>query len=245
MSNSITVHGQEIKYAHRPEFFKKVEEGKWEPESFDVLDDCLEEGMIFIDIGAWQGVLSIYAARKRCIVYAIECDPVSYYELKDNLEANDIDIYDVETSVIAISDSFGLAPLGTNSSYGSSESTLLKREGDTAEKYVATMELPRWINHFEIDINEVCLIKIDIEGGELLLIKGALGFLSEHRPPLYIAFHPGWFPDYENDVQYIIDSLFPIYKFLSPAIKNQKEYSEEDFRVGMQNSEHSYVLISR
>ncbi len=29
MSNSITVHGQEIKYAHRPEFFKKVEEGKW------------------------------------------------------------------------------------------------------------------------------------------------------------------------------------------------------------------------
>lgn len=244
MSNSITVHGQEIKYAHRPEFFKKVEEGKWEPESFDVLDKYLEEGKLFIDIGAWQGVLSIYAAKNGCIVFAIECDPVAIEELDDNLEANKIGC-DVFSTEIAISDSLGSAMLGTNSSYGSSESTLLDRKGDAKGYSVTTMELPRFISRSGINIDDVCLIKIDIEGGELLLIKGALGFLSEHRPPLYIAFHPGWFPDYENDVQYIIDSLFPIYKFLSPAIKNQKEYSEEDFRVGMQNSEHSYVLISR
>lgn len=64
MNNSITVHGVEIRYAHKHEFFRHVEEGKWEPESFDVLDKYLVEDMIFIlglgkesaSTGYWNGI---------------------------------------------------------------------------------------------------------------------------------------------------------------------------------------------
>src|SRR6185295_5767667 len=63
-------------------FWESVRNGQWEPETFRAIDHFIVPGRVFIDIGAWNGVFSIYAAKKSAWVIATEPDPVAYDKLQ-------------------------------------------------------------------------------------------------------------------------------------------------------------------
>ena len=43
-------------------FWHRVVAGDWEPDSFRVLDRMLFPGCTYVDVGAWIGPLTLYAA---------------------------------------------------------------------------------------------------------------------------------------------------------------------------------------
>ncbi len=239
---AINFRGKELIYANQKGFFKLVELGQWETETFDVLDKYIVPGKSFIDIGAWCGILSIYAAKIGAIVYSVEPDQISFDELYLNMVENNFP-QKWDTHNIAISNKNGKANLNSMSNaFGNSESSLMERGIIDGEKEVNTQTIGEYIRVQEI-IN-ICLIKIDIEGGEYLLINDeTLDTLKKcDYPTLYISFHPSWIPDMKN----LIQNFIPFLEKYTMFNRLMKEVSIEDFETAMQHtSDHSFLLTHK
>ncbi len=54
----------------------KLEQGRWEPETFATLKEFLDSETVYLDIGGWVGVLPFWAARIARRVIAVDPDPV-------------------------------------------------------------------------------------------------------------------------------------------------------------------------
>lgn len=97
---------------------------------------------------------------------------------------------------------------------GLSVSTLLSsndgniKNGQTA--IIKTIKLETILDKLQIDMNNVCLIKIDIEGGEKYVVPSLLDILNKYKPKLYISVHFCYL--YKDDAFNIIRMLFEIYK---------------------------------
>ena len=83
-----------------------------EPEMLDWLDENLQEGDIFFDVGANVGIYSIYAAlrKPKARVYAFEPEYSNLHQLKMNIINNDL-LNNVIPFAIAISDQTGVSYL--------------------------------------------------------------------------------------------------------------------------------------
>ena len=149
---------------------------------------------VFIDIGANNGVYSLFASRIAKKVYAFEPFSAASQVLKERLADNSIE--NVILCEKALGDKteeklfYFPSPenLGTGS-FIKDFHPLNASEGVSLQVCNATEALRE--NH----INEAALIKIDAEGSEFSILKGLLPFLQIHRP--YIIFE--YFPSSSND----------------------------------------------
>lgn len=241
MQHKIKIRNQEITVNGRVEFWKQVESNKWEPDTFDVLDMYVKPGVKVIDIGAWQGAISIYSKMLGAEVHAIEPDPVAYGQLVDNLKANDIT--NGLSYNIAISDFNGEAELNSMASeFGNSESSLINRGFVKSTSVIEAWTLSMFLQTKRIDLKRTDLIKIDIEGGEVLVLTEALPFIKEFTPIIYLALHPAWIPEFEKFEGWIIKELFPIYDFKSPYDLNGS-LTPDEFKAQIKSGNHSFVLV--
>ena len=69
-------------------YWKLVNQGKWEPETFSVFDSNIDEQTLFIDVGGWIGSTSLYAAQIAKKTLILEPDPIAFKRLKENLDLN-------------------------------------------------------------------------------------------------------------------------------------------------------------
>lgn len=150
----------------------------------------LSKGDIFIDVGAWMGPYTMVAAKlvgKQGYVYAIEPDPIAAKMLKRNIYLNKLN--NVSIAPIAIADNDDKIKIGTYNSkqFGNSATTIDCRamNGECVE-IVESKTLPSFVESNDIHPN---LIKIDIEGGEYKLFKGAKNFIIRERPKLILEIH--------------------------------------------------------
>lgn len=237
----IIKNGHEIKFKSRPEFWMEVENGNWESDTFKVFDRYIKPNSTFIDIGAWNGVCSIYASKLGAKVFTLEPDPNIYCELTENLKINKCKLKFFYP--LAISDKEGLVILNTQSSFGNSESSLLDRGNINGKTNIESTTLRLFVENADINMNDVSLIKIDVEGGEVLILKEARAFLLAYKPTIYVSFHPAWFPDKEQNIQDIIETIFPIYKVRRLVDGQMIDYTIESFRSAMEtNHEHNFIL---
>ena len=83
-----------------------------EPEMLDWLDDNLQDGDMFFDVGANVGIYSIYAALRKptATIYAFEPEYSNLHQLKMNIINNDL-LKNVIPFAIAISDQTGVSYL--------------------------------------------------------------------------------------------------------------------------------------
>lgn len=227
-----------MKHTGDEKFWEEVEAGRWEPETFRILDRFCSAGSVFIDIGAWNGVCSIYAEQLGSKVYAIEPDPKALINLNKNIKLNNSQIKVSEVCISAKNKDIELKTEYKNG-FGNSMSSILDRSAVYDSVIVKGMTLEHFIEHEEIQMKDVCLIKIDIEGGEIALLKQAKKFLKKHKPKIYLSLHPFWFPDLEQDLNDIADILFGIYKV---SDTNGKEYLRHDFNDAVKLGVHSFFL---
>lgn len=237
---SYYIRGKKINAEGQEEFWRDVALGLWEPGSFDVLDRYLRPGKRFADIGAWNGVLSLYASALGATCTVLEPDEIAARLLEANWLINETPSWEISNYAIAAKNDV-VELHNTPDGFGNSISTLLPARGP-GEIYakVAGITLQKFFGDL---INSYALIKMDIEGGELLVIEQARDYLAKYKPTMFISFHPNWFPEKMKGIDMLSQILFRIYRCESPE---GIEYNETMFREALRytQSNHSFVFKS-
>lgn len=170
-------------------FWDLAASGAWEPDTFDILDRFLTPDCEYVDVGAWIGPTVLYASRKARLVWAVEPDPVARAALNENLGLNGVT--NVIVSPYAISAETGTGVLGTRTKWGDSQSSLIWSDRPD-RRTVPTVTLETFCAIRDI---RPALIKMDVEGGEALIIPDAAGWLAAHGYPVWLSVHMPWLAD--------------------------------------------------
>lgn len=168
-------------------FWNTVFPNHWEDFTFQVLDHYLQPDGNYLDIGSWVGPTLLYAAKKAKHSFGIEPDSVAYEALKKNIKLNS----ELEEKITiinkALSYKSGTMNLYKRTQFGDSSSSLV--QSLSAEFHpVAVSTLKDLVGDYKI--TDLSLIKMDIEGGEYLLIPSMQKYLKRYKPPLYLSLHP-------------------------------------------------------
>lgn len=154
---------------------KNIYLGTYEPHETSLVSEYLQPGMTFIDIGANVGYYTALAASKvgpQGKVLAVEPSPYVYRKLEEMVRKNRLE--QVRTYAFALGEEAGTANLVLPAKGNHAPTLLLKSGVASFEVPVRTLDdcLAEW------NINYVDLIKIDVEGFELRLLRGALRALD-------------------------------------------------------------------
>lgn len=150
--------------------------GIWEPNISAVFHDELSSGDYVVDIGANIGYDTLLASKivgPTGRVIAIEAAPSIFDRLSRNLALNKVG--NVRRVNIAISDSAGEIELFAEEGNLGRTSTLQRGHAKKVEK-VATLPLDQVLSTDELA--RIKFIKIDIEGGEILLLERLINTLE-------------------------------------------------------------------
>lgn len=167
-----------------PDFWGRLESSSWEPESFAALDLYANNSKdTFVDIGAWVGPLSLYAAAGGARVVAFEPDPVAYAALSENVAANpSLNVTLYESAIGRHSGEGNLA----SESFGNSMSSLaFGRRSIHPSTPVRVMAL----REVSAPWSGLSLVKVDIEGGEFELAPDLARLLRRSASHLLLSTH--------------------------------------------------------
>ena len=146
----------------------------------------------------------MYGSRKSKHVYVIEADNKSFNDMMLNLKINCINNYTPINKVIFNIDDikvkFGKNIHLKNSKMNDSTSHIYSDDITTDEYYLAeTITIGNIIQNYNINISEISLIKVDIEGGEENILDDLLDLNIKYNISLYISFHYSWWKDKNLD----------------------------------------------
>ena len=164
--------------------------GAYERDTQNVILDFLSEKGTFIDVGANIGTLAIpiAKARPRASIICIEADPDIYRLLQGNLTRNECEHVQALSCVVGATDDqlipfyrapeekFGMGSLGPQ--FCTRPIILEQRSLDAILA--------------SINIHQIDVIKIDVEGAEKSVLQGAQRLLASERPPTIIFEFMDW-----------------------------------------------------
>ena len=182
-------HRFQIDPGQNKHYWSHINEVDWEPHTFAIFDYFIDEESIVLDIGAWSGVLALYAAKTAKEVHALDPDPVCFKELQININLNP-DLSDkISAYPVAISNKEEEVSLSARSQYGASSTSILQRNRDTEHSTkIITTELSDFLDQEKI--SHVDFIKMDVEGAEFKILPGIEKALKKlNYPTLYVSFH--------------------------------------------------------
>lgn len=170
----------------------------YEPMSMQLWKTAAQESQVVMDVGSFSGVYSLLAAtaNPRCDVIAIEASRRTYGRLVTNVYANKLERR-VKTFCRAASNVKQMVTFkrfrGENI-LGIGDSFLPKDglEVQSDDEHVQTITLDQLVEEEKIIPQ---LIKIDVEGAELLVLDGMQRILSQARPKILIEVTPQTAPE--------------------------------------------------
>jgi FkbM family methyltransferase len=165
----------------------------------------LRPGGVFFDVGAHYGWLSLKAARRvgrDGRVVAFEPSPVLLDILRYHQQCNRLSQMTVVGSAVSERDASGEAIYLLNGGLSSRNSLTIGRPGlpflDGAGMSAAEVSTLKLDSFCEATGIAPDVIKIDVEGAEGMVLRGAAGVLRHYKPVLVISTHPYWFPAAES-----------------------------------------------
>jgi FkbM family methyltransferase len=156
----------------------------------------------FLDVGANVGVYTLLAASiiRSGAVYSFEALPKNYERLVENLQLNNLQ--QVKPFAIAISDSQGSIALDL--AEGDSMPFITSQSSDRTIT-VPTNTLDQLLHDHP---KESCTLgKMDIEGAEILALKGATRLLEQQRPPVWVLEINDAVKNFGHEKQDVVDLL--------------------------------------
>lgn len=159
----------------------------YEPEIGAVIQKVLQPGDIAVDVGANVGFFTCMMASlvgPQGRVFAFEPDPDNVLKLRRNIELNSFYRVEVIEQPVWSStarllfyhnfdDSSGSAVWNPGVWYGNSKTRCAHAGGDDGTEWRGTVTLDEWTPRLPK------LLKVDVEGAELQVLKGATRLLSE------------------------------------------------------------------
>lgn len=173
---------------------------KTEPHILSWAKKVLRRGNTLIDVGAHAGWISLVSSRlvgSTGRVVAIEPSPALASLIRYHCRVNCVACIAVEE--FAVADGRGTAELFIHNQGISSINSLFEwsvaREAPSESRIDKIRVRTRSLDDYCESIKLIPdLIKIDVEGAELMVIRGASAILSKHKPALIVAVHPPLLP---------------------------------------------------
>jgi len=164
--------------------------GAYEAGTRDVILEFLSLSGTFIDVGANVGAITvpIAKARPRASIMCVEADPYIHRMLEDNVRWNGCTQVRTISCIAGIADDqliafyrapkekFGMGSVGPQ--FGAAPIMVKQRTLDTLL--------------VEMNIDQVDVVKIDVEGAELGVLRGAQHLLASKKPPVVIFEFADW-----------------------------------------------------
>jgi FkbM family methyltransferase len=171
-----------------------------EPHVLRWIHEFLQPGNTFFDVGAHYGWMSLAACH--CVgakgkVVAFEASPPLVECLQYNKKANRFRQLEIVTKAAAASDDQVVPFYVANQGDSFLNSLVNHPMGPTAVPQqkgrieVQTVTLDEFSKTRKLRPD---LIKIDVEGAELMVLRGCGRILAEFRPRFIVAVHPTWLP---------------------------------------------------
>lgn len=166
--------------------------GTYEQDLQQAIREFVEPGSVVYDIGANIGYITMLLADAVGIdgqVYAFEALPMNLQRLRENLRINKVD----ERVIVipgAVADRSGFLPFligpsnGMGKLEGSAGRALVEDSKSIGVPSFSLDDLVYEENHTPPNV-----IKIDIEGGEVMAIKGMVRLLTEIKPVILMELH--------------------------------------------------------
>jgi len=159
--------------------------GEHESKESDFILSSLPPGGVFVDVGANIGWHTLKAARHLGDggkIYAFEPSPPNVVRLRRNLELNGITNVVVEE--VALSDKEETVQMASSRTR-SGNATMADREAPTQSFEVTCIRLDDYARKHSLRGMDV--VKIDVEGAELLVLRGMNGILRGPHPPVLLC----------------------------------------------------------
>jgi FkbM family methyltransferase len=174
-----------------PPKWSRYFESDYEKENVVFIKSCCNKGMTVIDVGAHLGLISVIIGKiigSSGRVYSFEPTPATFKELKRIVKLNGLtDI--AECINEAVSEKEGELTFFISETEGSNSNSLVNRSDLNRESYsVKSVSIDKFSENR--NLNKIDLIKIDAEGVELAVLKGAKNVLLKFRPKVILAIHP-------------------------------------------------------
>lgn len=165
--------------------------GTYEPDLQEASSRLIQPGMVVYDIGANIGYISLMATRLAMEdghVYAFEALPKNVERLRANIDLNNL--FGLVTEIhAAVTDQTGEAVFLTHESgaMGKAKGSAGREELYAAELRVPAIAIDDFV--YEQGNPPPQVIKMDIEGGEGMALRGMEKILKEIRPIFMIELH--------------------------------------------------------
>ena len=200
--------------------------GLYEVNKHKAIKSLLRPGNTFIDIGVNKGDFSLLAAKivgEAGHVLSFEPEPTNVRWTKKSIDLNGYD--NIQLFEIALSDENGEATLYLGKKSGFNTLVPNQRARDCGIINVKTKTLDRFLEEVEFNFS-IDMIKIDVEGSEMEVLRGASRALSENNNViLLIDIHPRLGVDPENVCNYLMEEGFSIFHEKPPFSVPVTKYS--------------------
>lgn len=175
-----------------------ISEGRYEPLLEMALLRIARHCKVFNDIGANAGFysLAVQALVPECKVLAFECNPDVRKVFERNVELNGLKNILIRHE--ALSDKTGEAEFhvpALTGSGGGSLRNLHPEEGEPRKFSVTLLPLD------ELSQSGIDLIKIDVEGAELGVVKGAIQSIGNSHPTIFVELLRKWMKPFDSSPQ--------------------------------------------
>lgn len=159
---------------------------------------------IFYDIGSCIGLYAIHAAKQGASVVAFEPDPSYRQRLVRNIKINKVS-RKVKVVDWAVSNTKGNVKLFTDGTNGVSPS--LVRVGNRGSVTVKSDTIDNAVRTGALPVPTI--IKMDIEGAEILALQGMKDLLISAVAPrmIFLEIHPNFLPDFDSSSEACIKLL--------------------------------------
>jgi FkbM family methyltransferase len=157
---------------------------------FITMEKYISSGSVAIDVGANIGLMSLVMSKlvgKTGNVLSFEPGPVSYGLLRRNIYSNVLN-GNVDINDVALSDSAGdfnlfINPNGEsdNQLHKSFDTYKFREEVERSKFIVKTCKLDDYLSDNHVQHENVSFIKIDTQGHDLAVLRGARSFLTSVR----------------------------------------------------------------
>lgn len=182
-----------------------LEHPQWEPSMVSSMAANLGPGDVVYDIGSESGDMSALYAMWGCHVVLVEPNAAAWPNAKATFEANNVAPAGWSVA-FAGEERSGMVPVGAEGWPPEADGPIAPEHGTTSLAHGGAAVTT--IDDLADTFDEPVGITIDVEGAELLALRGAARVLTNIRPTVWLSIHPRLLPDFgysKGDILRFVD----------------------------------------
>jgi FkbM family methyltransferase len=161
----------------------------FETAEVDFLNEFLNDGDCFVDIGANIGLFSLYASKKigsKGLVIAFEPAKQTHNRMLDNIQLNGLD--NIKSFQLGLSDKNEILELNISTDGHEAWNTFVPSTDNmfSLKEMVEVKSFDSFLEDNSFDINNISLVKLDVEGFEINVLKGSVDLLKSQNAPVFM-----------------------------------------------------------